>query len=169
MDSVCLHRWENASEDWWMGATVTPISREAMQAFADGTHDLYRDRQLRLMLDHSASGDMEGDRMTVGALDLYDFEPRHRRAGIGVYIDPRFRRQGHAIMGLTLLVDYARLHLGLHQLFAEVPVSNASSMDLFRKLGFLKTGERRDWIRTSTGSWANVATFQQLWNEPLPQ
>ena len=79
-----LHAWENASEDWWMGASVQPISMEAMQQFATGQHDLYRDRQLRWMLDALLS---EGEWNTVGAVDLYDFDPRQRRAGVAIHVD----------------------------------------------------------------------------------
>ena len=48
-DVQALHSWENASEDWWMGASVLPVSVEAMTQFATGNHDLYRDRQWRWM------------------------------------------------------------------------------------------------------------------------
>ena len=53
-DVDLLYCWENASEDWWMGATLSPISREAMTQFVAGNHDIYRDRQLRWMLDASS-------------------------------------------------------------------------------------------------------------------
>ena len=84
-DVQALHSWENASEDWWMGASVLPVSVEAMTQFATGNHDLYRDRQWRWMLD---TCDSPGSPWrTVGALALYDCEPRQLRAGVAVHTD----------------------------------------------------------------------------------
>ena len=151
--------WENASEDWWMGANVLPISREAMTRFVTGDHDLYRDKQLRWMLD---AKDAENGWSAVGALDLYDFEPRHQRAGVAIHVRRDCRRQGHGAAGLGLLAAYAQEHLGLHQLYAEVPADHEASMDLFRHAGYRVTGLRESWIRGVQGRWADVQTLQLI-------
>ena len=31
---------------------------------------------------------------TVGMVDLYDFDPHHRRAGVGILVDPAYQRRG---------------------------------------------------------------------------
>ena len=67
-DVDLLYCWENASEDWWMGATLAPMSREAMRRFVTGDHDFYRDRQLRWMLDVQRDDTWT----TVGAIDAVD-------------------------------------------------------------------------------------------------
>lgn len=159
-DVDLLYCWENASEDWWMGATLSPISREAMTQFVAGNHDIYRDRQLRWMLDASADATWT----TVGAVDMYDFEPRHGRAGVAVHIDQRHRRLGHALRGLQLLARYADQHLGLQQLFAEVPASNRASLALFGQAQFQETGRRTAWIRSANGDWEDVVTLQRFFN-----
>ena len=161
-DVVRLHAWENASEDWWMGASISPISREAMHGFVTGNQDLYRDRQLRFMLDAvDPSGSTEGW-MAVGAVDLYDFEPRQLRAGVGLHVDSAHRREGHGLAGLTLLAAYASKHLGLHQIYAEVPSSHAASLSLFERAGYLETGRRQAWIRKPDGSWEDTVTLQRF-------
>jgi diamine N-acetyltransferase len=165
-DASQLHAWENASEDWWMGASVSPISAEAMKRFAIGNHDLYHDRQLRLMLDARGQHDGQANWRTVGAVDLYDFEPRHLRAGVALHVDHNARRLGHGLEGLLLLADYARQHLGLRQLYAEVPASHHASLALFTKAGYLETGRRLSWIRDAQGGWDDVVTLQmQLPNQ----
>ncbi len=151
--------WENASEDWWMGANMLPISREAMTRFVAGDHDLYRDKQLRWMLD---TKDSEDGWAAVGALDLYDFAPRHRRAGVAIHVHRNCRRKGHATAGLDLLAAYASEHLGLRQLYAEVPADHEASMDLFRRAGYHATGLRESWIRGVQGRWTDVQTFQLI-------
>ena len=127
-----------------------------MTQFATGNHDLYRDRQWRWMLD---TRDAPGSPWrTVGALDLYDFEPRQLRAGVAVHIDVSERRAGHAIAGLALLRDHASSHLGLRQLYAEVPAHHDASLRLFGRVG--TTGRREQWIRTPQGGWSDVVTLQ---------
>ena len=91
-DVDLLMTWENASEDWWMGATLSPISRAAMTAFVEGRQDLFEARQIRWMVD----AHHEGAWRTVGAVDLYDFDPRQLRAGVAIHVDAEHRRQGHA-------------------------------------------------------------------------
>ena len=162
-DVQALHAWENASEDWWMGASILPVSVEAMTQFATGNHDLYRDRQWRWMLDsREAPG---APWQTVGAVDLYDFEPRQLRAGVAVHIDADARRSGHARAGLSILQDHASSHLGLKQLYAEVPVNHEASLGLFQKAGYRTTGHREQWIRTPQGGWSDVVTLQLFLDE----
>ena len=158
IDLLCA--WENDSFDWWMGATLQPVSREAMTQFVQGTNDLYHARQCRWMLDRNTSEGWQ----TAGALDLYDFEPRQGRAGVAVHIERDFRQQGHALAGLTLLANYALQHLGLNQLYAEIPASHHASRSLFAKAGFKETGVRKRWVRTRDGKWDDLITCQ-LWFE----
>jgi len=161
-----LYTWENTSEDWWMGASISPVSAEAMQRFVTGNHDLYHDRQLRLMLDAKSEVASPDSWHTVGAVDLYDFEPRQLRAGVAIHVDASARREGHGLNGLRLLAQYAERHLGLHQLYAEVPASHASSAALFRKAGYVETGSRTSWIRNPKLGWEDVVTLQLLFDSP---
>jgi diamine N-acetyltransferase len=138
-DAHLLHQWENRPNEWWLGAQLAPISLEAMQRFASGQQDVWADRQIRLMLEVGGQ--------TVGAFDLYDIDPRSRRAGVGLVVGQAFRNQGHARVGLALLLAYAFDHLGLRMLFAEVPVENPSSKRIFDECGFRETGRLELWVR----------------------
>lgn len=137
-DLPLLMELENHSEEWWLGANIAPISSEALKRYIVGDHDLYRDQQMRLIL--------ESSNKAVGAFDLYDLNPRNRRAGVGLAIAPVERGNGHAAAGLSLLVDYAFQHLSLHQLWAEIPSKNEQSVHLFQKAGFEFCGTLKDWI-----------------------
>lgn len=138
-DALLLHQWENRAEEWWLGAQLAPISMEAMQRFAAGNHDVWSDRQLRLMLEVGGQ--------TVGAFDLYDVDPRSGRAGVGLTVGQAFRNMGYARVGLGLLMAYAFDHLGLRMLFAEVPVENPSSTRIFEESGFKINGRLAQWVR----------------------
>ena len=91
-------------------------------------------KQLRLMIDLCSTG------ATVGMLDLYDFDPHHRRAGVGILVDPLYQKNGLATEALELLAEYAFSYLKLHQLFVHIPIGNEPSKALFARCGFTVTG-----------------------------
>ena len=78
-----LYLRENDSSVWHEGATVAPYSRALLHQYIEQyTADIYRDRQLRLIITLNTSG------MRIGIADLYEYAPTHNRAGVGLYIDP---------------------------------------------------------------------------------
>ena len=157
-DVVWLHKWENTSSIWWLGSTLTPYSQATLLKFAEGEHDIYKDKQLRLMLDYK---DTEQAWKTMGAVDLYDFDIRNLRAGVGIAIDEAERNNGHALAGLNLLHEYAFKHLGLHQLYAEVPADHQPSINLFQKAEYIDCELRKEWVK-GTKKWCDVVLFQLL-------
>jgi len=85
-----------------------------------------------LMIEQLKQGDDWYDRP-------FDFDPYHRRAGIGVLIaDKASRKKGNATMALTCLIEYCFKTLLLHQLYCNILENNHESLDLFKKLGFMK-------------------------------
>lgn len=88
----------------------------------------------------------------VGAVDLFEYDPIHRRAGIGIVIyGAKHRRRGYALETLEILCRYAREQLYLHQLWCTVGADNTPSRELFRRAGFVESGVKRDWLRTPEG------------------
>lgn len=152
-----LLAWENDASAWWLGASIAPYSEALMLKYATGDHDLYRDRQLRHMLDLKSSQGW----LTVGAIDLYDLDPRNQRAGVGVVVNRELRRQGHAKEGLSLLREYAFSHLGLHQLYAEVPADHSASVELFKNCGYEVSEKRSEWVRKND-EWLDVFLMQLI-------
>lgn len=139
-DLEILYTIENNPSEWNVGATNVPYSRYVLRDYiANTTSDIYADRQLRLMVTND-SGD------TVGIVDLVNFEPRHLRAEIGIVILDRYRRHGYGEAALQKLITYARSILHLHQLYAIVPVSNTSCIQLFDKLEFKESHCLRKWL-----------------------
>ena len=99
---------------------------------------------------------------TVGAVDLYDFEPRQLRAGVAVHIDADARRSGHAQAGAVHLARPRFVAFGFEAIVAEVPANHEASPGLFQKAGYRATGRREQWIRTPQGGWNDVVTLQLL-------
>ncbi len=162
-DLSLLYQWENRTENWLLGETIAPFSKNILQQYLEQAHeDFWASRQLRLMIERKDPEE------TVGTLDLFDFDPLHQRAGVGILIAERSqRRQGIGLESLRLLIDYARDRLGLHQLYCHIPANNLASQRLFAKAGFCKTGRNLEWVRIGS-RWEDVCFFQLILNTSSP-
>ena len=129
-DINLMYEWENDTSIWPVSGTLTPFSRYTMEQFVKLAHqDIYTSRQLRLAIDRKIN---DQNTETVGYIDLFDFEPAHMRAGVGILIAKKdFRRKGFALESLQLLSGYAFNILHLHQLYCHVHVNNEASIRLF--------------------------------------
>ncbi len=146
-----LYRAENDTRVWQAGATLTPFSRYVLREYIEVSHrDIFELKQLRLVVEIRSTAE------TAGMIDLFDFDPHHRRAGVGVLVGSAYRRGGVATDALGLLADYAFSFLGMHQLYAHVPVDNQASKALFSKCGFTVTGLFADWLAVAGG-------YQDVW------
>jgi diamine N-acetyltransferase len=153
-----LYIWENDPEIWHVSNTYIPFSRHYLNRFIETSgNDLFADKQLRLMICSKDSNE------AIGTLDFFEFDPMHRRAGVGILVAPEHRENGVAAEALQLAVDYVFEVLNLHQVFAHVTSDNFPSLHLFQKAGFEITGEKKHWLMIRN-SWKNVV-FLQLINQ----
>lgn len=158
-DLELLYHWENNPEWWSMGSTLSPYSHYALKKYIAESHrDIFDLKQLRLMVELRSTG------AAVGLVDLYDFDPHYRRAGVGILIDPLYQRNGLAKEALNLMADYAFSFLRMHQLYAHIPVMNDPSKALFTHCGFTVTGILTDWVLTDK-AYSDVLVMQRI-NKP---
>jgi len=145
-DLDILYEWENNSELWKFGSTLMPYSKYALHDYlTNSLQGIIHTRQLRLMAIEKKSN------ITVGTVDLFDYEPIHQRACIGILVDKPFRRKGYGEEILNLTAGYASNVLHLKQLYAHIPISNTISFNLFSKCGYIQTGLLKSWLKTSDG------------------
>ena len=146
-DLELLYEWENNDAYWPLSNTVTPFSRFTLKRYLENSHkNIYETGQLRLMIDHLE------DKITIGTIDIFDFDPFHKRAGVGILIaNESYRRKGLAAMSLNCLIEYCFKTLQLHQLYCNILANNSESMELFKKQGFVQAGIKKDWVNTSDG------------------
>lgn len=147
---------ENNEDYWAISGTKTPYSRQLIKRYLDNAHkDLYEVKQLRLVI----SGH---DDQPLGLIDLFDFDFDNRRAGLGIVIrSPSDRKKGYGSEALQLLIAYCFEHLYLHQLYCNVSEDNEASMALFKKQGFKKAGQKKDWNLVD-GRYKDEYLFQYL-------
>ncbi len=153
-DVEVLYRWENNPANWRVSNTTAPFSKHTLERYVASTDDIYAARQLRLMI-------CTTNHQPVGTIDLFDFDPLHRRAGVGVLVAEAARNNGYAKEALTLLIDHAWEGLQLHQLYCNILSSNEASMRLFQGLGFEVTGTKKQWHSIPEG-WEDEHFLQLM-------
>ncbi len=155
-DIDLLFEWENDAEIWEISNTFEPFSKYILAKYIkDSNRDIYESKQIRMIIET-----LEGK--AVGAIDLFDFDPFHFRAGVGILIhDEKDRKLGYASDALKLLCTYATDYLRLHQLYANISEDNLASIHLFKSNGFELVGTKKDWRRTLDG-WKNELMFQKI-------
>ena len=157
-DLELLYLWENDRTVWYVSNTLVPFSRYQLKRYIESDPgDIHAHKQLRMMIDCS---EVRKQVRTVGAVDLFDFDPIHQRAGLGILIaSAKDRRHGYACETISQMIDYCRKALFLHQLYCNIPESNTASIRLFEKIGFEVTGTKKDWLRTENG-WEDELLLQ---------
>lgn len=140
-DLEFLYRWENDPGVWHLSGTLVPYSRYVLRQYLENAgKDIFEQKQLRLIIENRE------ENRPVGAIDLFDFDPQHRRAGVGILIaDARDRGKGFAREALETLMDYSFQVLKLHQLWCNISGDNPASMRLFKSAGFQVVGKKKEW------------------------
>jgi diamine N-acetyltransferase len=157
-----LFQAENDMQIWNLSSTLIPFSRRTLKDYANSIHDLATQKQFRYIIELSDS------RIVIGMVDLFDYDAVNARAGVGIIIsEPNERNKGYALESLRLLEDYARKTLHLNQLYCSMHASNASSIKLFQKLGYIQVGVRKNWFKVNPDKWEDEIEFQLLLNSKL--
>lgn len=145
-DLEMVYQWENDTDNWEVSNTSAPFSKHILKRFIEtSSQDIYVNRQLRLMVVESATG------KTVGMADVFDLDPTHRRAGVGILIAPESRGRGYGLESVLLLKKYLFEVVRVHQIFCNIMSNNIYSMKLFQKAGFEICGCKREWVATADG------------------
>ncbi|WP_457615846.1 GNAT family N-acetyltransferase [Lutibacter sp.] len=143
-DLEFLFSVENNELFWEVSSTQTPFSKYILSKYLENAHlDIYEAKQFRFVI-------CTHNNTPVGMIDLFDFNPQHKRVGVGLLILPKYQRKHIAFEALTLLIKYAFTHLDVHQIYANVTADNTKSISLFEKLNFKKAGVKKDWVYSNT-------------------
>ncbi len=158
-DLDLLYKLENDMDSWHAGDHLNPLSRFFLEQYIlNASNDIYVDKQLRLVITRK-SGE------ALGIIDLFEFDPHHRRAAVGVIISPEARGHGYAGEALQMLIAYAEKVLQLKQLYCGIDGDNHKSLRLFTHNGFEHTGTRKAW-RLSGKTWKDELFLQRIFDCP---
>ena len=110
-DLEFVYAIENNESVWEVSNTQTPYSRFLINQYLENAHqDIYEAKQLRLAICLNDSQE------AIGLIDLFDFDPKNSRAGVGLVIaDLSSRNKGIGSEALELVINYSFQQLQLHQ------------------------------------------------------
>ena len=154
-DLKLIYTWENEMTSWYENGNNVPVSEFTVENYLNSQEDIYVTKQLKLIIEYN--------KIAVGHLDIFDFDPANRKAGVGILITNKERNKGFAKEALELMIDYAFKFLRLHQIYCNIIIDNKISLRLFTKLGFEIKGTKKDWIQIGN-EWKDV-NFLQLIND----
>ncbi|MEL0317530.1 MAG: GNAT family N-acetyltransferase [Flavobacteriaceae bacterium] len=138
-DLLALEKIENDSAYWKYSNQTEPFSRVLLNQFIrEQQQDIFQVRQKRFVISNQ-------DKILLGCIDLFDFEPLHRRAGVGLYLLQEYRNKGIGSKALGLLAEYAKNILQLKTLYANIAIENMASKSLFQSAGFNQSGLKKEW------------------------
>ncbi len=139
-DLEFLYTAENDETLWHAGILQQPISKFTLKAYLENAHQTLQEAgQLRLVI-------CKTDKAPIGLIDLFDFDPTHQRAAVGIMLLDKERGKGLGADALNTLKTYTH-KIGLHQLYCHVQESNLPSLGLFKRCGFTNAGLLKDWVR----------------------
>jgi len=149
---------ENDESIWEVSNTITPYSRFLIKQYLEqAQRDIFEVKQLRLII-------CNYDNLALGMIDLFDFDVKHKRAGVGILIKAKTdRKLGYGKEALSLLVNYCFSHLNLHQLYCNISEDNKASLKLFSNQGFKQVGLKADWNFVG-GNYKNEYLYQLINN-----
>ncbi|MFD0962845.1 GNAT family N-acetyltransferase [Pseudofulvibacter geojedonensis] len=146
---------ENDENIWEVSQTQEPYSRFVIKEYLENSFkDIYEVKQLRLVV-----ATLEGE--DIGLIDLFDFDPRNNKVGVGVLILDKERGKNYASEAMNLLLSFAFKNLRVHQIYANVLEDNEASIRLFEKVGFKRTCTKKDWV-LEDGVYKNELLFQLI-------
>jgi diamine N-acetyltransferase len=155
-DLEFIYEIENDESIWEISNTQTPYSKYLIKQYLENSHkDIYEVKQLRLVI-------CSYKNEAIGMIDIFDFDFKNKRAGIGILVkEQNDRQKGYGKEALKLLIDYCVKHLNLHQLYCNISEENSASISLFANQGFKKIGLKKDWNYIN-GSYKNEYLFQRI-------
>lgn len=140
-DLEVMYRFENTPSLWEVSNATGPYSRFFLKRYIErNRNDLYTDRQLRLMV-------ADEENRVAGIIDLFNFDPFHNRAEVGIVIAEECRNQGVGAWALNRLAEHCFELLGIHQLYAYIDMDNRASLRLFSACGFRECARLKDWMK----------------------
>ena len=156
-DLDLVFKIENDEDLWELTTTITPFSKFLLKQYLRNSHkDIYEAKQLRLVICKKSTNE------ALGLIDLFDFDPKHLRAGLGILIFSEVERgRGYGAEALKLITNYSFKRIELHQLYANILEENKPSISLFEKQGFQSVGLKKDWLRIE-GKFKNEYLYQLI-------
>ena len=84
------------------------------------------------------------DKVPVGKISFFDYNPLNRSAELGILIDPDEQKNGYAGEAIRVLVKYLFHQRGFNKVYAQTAGFNKGAIKLLESLKFKKDATLRD-------------------------
>lgn len=134
-DAPLVMQWENDPAFWPITEEPGPFTLEQIEEALHRSGSLEQHGQARWII-HTTS------MQPIGLLDLFNYKPTHKSAGIGILIGhANDRGRGYASDAIRTILMRLKTLRQLEQLECLIHCDNVSSLHLFTQLGF-RPGEK---------------------------
>jgi len=136
-----LYELENDKDLWHLSHTQQPFSKHLLKQYIEqADRDIYEAKQFRFAIEICATNEL------IGFVDLFDFDAKNKRAGIGIIIKNKDKRnKGYGNEAIEEILNYAFNILHLHQVYANISADNLASINVFKKNAFVLAGQKKEW------------------------
>ena len=133
-DLEFLYSIENNPDNKKYGSSNRYISKKTLKAYIKNSGaDISVYGQQRFII--------ELNNISIGLIDLFDFDQINRSAFVGVIVINEFQNKNYGSKALELLISYSWDKLDLLSLYANINPVNKTSISLFNKFYFKKIKE----------------------------
>jgi len=146
-DVQTLLTWENNPDIWFISKTIEPFSKYKLETYIAQTltSDVFGLRQLRLMIHQILDAELNITE-PIGTIELFDFDPINKHAGIGIMLQKNQQGQGFGTIALDQFLIYCFENLQLHSVYANISETNINSIKFFENYGFKKVAEYEEFL-----------------------
>ena len=88
--------------------------------------------------------------LSVGCVDLFEYDMVNSRAGVGIFIDEKFRNMGFATKALSILKSICIKDYFITNLYANILYTNKPSIQFLKELDLLKMGLKKIGLELKT-------------------
>lgn len=104
------------------------------------------------------------EKQAMGIVSLEETEGSAKVAEIGIWLHPKFHRNGYGTESIELITEYGFKQLNYHKIYARAHENNKPSQKIWEKQGFNKEGELRDHVYLE-GEHKNLLYYSLLEEE----
>ena len=140
--NTSLRLLENTDLDFLFEIENNPKNKKFNKFISTTSRQLIKDYIKNAQADISVYNQIrfvvENKNIQIGLIDLFEYDPEKKNAGVGIIINSEFRNKNFGSNALKIIIDYSFQKLDLIFLFANIKSENKHSIKLFEKFGFIE-------------------------------
>jgi len=140
--NTSLRLLENTDLDFLFESDNNPKNKKFNKFISTTSRQLLKDYIKNAQADISVYNQIrfvvENKNIQIGLIDLFEYNPEKKNAGVGIIINSEFRNKNFGSNALKIIIDYSFQKLDLIFLFANIKSENKHSINLFEKFGFIE-------------------------------